>query len=125
MRQSILDLRKPLIWARVDGVVGCMTRLAGGHASAPCYQCLLPQLARLVARDVSAPWVSTLTASVIGSVQATEAVKILLGLHATLPGRLLTWNWLSTAIQERRIVRDARCTTCSATARLRLRAGPG
>ena len=115
LNAACLDLRKPLLWARVDGVAGCLTQVAGEQASAPCYQCLLPQLPHLDADTAPAPWAAALTAGVVGSVQATEALKIVLGIDETLAGRLVTWNGLGATMQERRVVRDARCTTCSAT----------
>ncbi len=115
LNAACVQLRKPLLWARVDGVVGCLTQVAGERASAPCYQCVLPQLARLEVGAAPAPWAAALSAGVVGSVQATEALKILLGIDATLAGRLVIWNGLGATIREQRVVRDPGCATCSAT----------
>ena len=66
-----------------------------------------------------------MTANVIGTAQATEAIKILLGLEATLPGRLVTWNWSTAAIEERRVVQDPGCVACGVTAGRNVQTGAG
>jgi hypothetical protein len=49
---------------------------------------------------------------VIGLVQATEAVKVLLGIGETLVGRLLTYDALGMRFREVKLRRDAKCPLC-------------
>jgi bacteriocin biosynthesis cyclodehydratase domain-containing protein len=49
---------------------------------------------------------------VIGLVQATEAVKVLLGIGEPLVGRLLTYDALGMRFREVRLRRDPKCPLC-------------
>ena len=49
---------------------------------------------------------------VIGLVQATEAVKVLLGIGEPLIGRLLTYDALGMRFREVRLRRDPKCPLC-------------
>jgi hypothetical protein len=49
---------------------------------------------------------------VIGLVQATEAVKLLLGIGEPLIGRLLTYDALGMRFREVRLRRDPKCPLC-------------
>jgi bacteriocin biosynthesis cyclodehydratase domain-containing protein len=49
---------------------------------------------------------------VIGLVQATEAVKILLGIGDRLVGRLLTYDALGMRFREVKLRRDPNCPLC-------------
>jgi sulfur-carrier protein adenylyltransferase/sulfurtransferase len=49
---------------------------------------------------------------VIGLVQATEAVKVLLGIGEPLIGRLLTYDALGMRFREVKLRRDAKCPLC-------------
>ena len=48
----------------------------------------------------------------IGLVQATEAVKLLLGIGEPLIGRLLTYDALGMRFREVRLRRDPKCPLC-------------
>ena len=49
---------------------------------------------------------------VIGTVQATETVKLLLGIGEPLVGRLLTYDALGMRFREVRLRRDPKCPLC-------------
>jgi adenylyltransferase/sulfurtransferase len=51
----------------------------------------------------------------IGLVQATEAVKLLLGIGEPLVGRLLTYDALGMRFREVRLRRDPNCPLCGAS----------
>lgn len=57
---------------------------------------------------------------VIGVLQATEAVKLLLGIGEPLVGRLLTYDALSSTFRQFKIRRDPRCKTCGEHAEIEL-----
>jgi adenylyltransferase/sulfurtransferase len=52
---------------------------------------------------------------VIGLIQATEAVKVLLGVGEPLIGRLLTYDALGMRFREVRLRRDPKCPLCGTT----------
>jgi len=49
---------------------------------------------------------------VVGLIQATEAVKLLLGKGQTLQGRLLTYDALEMRFREYKVRRDPGCAVC-------------
>ncbi len=49
---------------------------------------------------------------VIGTIQATEAVKVLLGIGEPLIGRLLTYDALGMRFREVKLRRDPKCPLC-------------
>ena len=52
---------------------------------------------------------------VIGTIQATEVIKILLGIGEPLVGRLLTYDSLGMRFREVRLRRDPNCPLCGAS----------
>ena len=49
---------------------------------------------------------------IIGVIQATETIKILIGMGETLIGRLLTYDALSMRFREVKLRRDPKCPLC-------------
>ena len=49
---------------------------------------------------------------VVGTIQATETVKLLLGIGEPLIGRLLTYDALGMRFREVRLRRDPKCPLC-------------
>jgi adenylyltransferase/sulfurtransferase len=56
---------------------------------------------------------------VIGLVQATEAVKLLLGIGETLIGRLMTYDALGMRFREVKLRRDPKCPLCGTSPTIR------
>jgi len=79
----------------------------------PCYRCLFPEPPPpgLVPSCAEAGVFGVLP-GVIGTLQATEAVKLVLGIGEPLVGRLLTYDALHMRIQEFRIPKDPACPVC-------------
>jgi molybdopterin/thiamine biosynthesis adenylyltransferase len=50
---------------------------------------------------------------VIGVLQATEAVKLILGIGQSLAGRLLIYDALGTRFRELKLRRDPTCAVCA------------
>ncbi len=50
---------------------------------------------------------------IVGTIQATEAIKTLLGLGESLSGRLLTFDTLSMDFRPLRIYQDPECPVCA------------
>jgi len=56
---------------------------------------------------------------VIGTIQATEAVKLLLGIGDPLIGRLLTYDALGMRFREVKLRRDPKCPVCGESPTIR------
>jgi len=85
-----------------------------GVPASPCYRCLYPEPPPPhLAPSCQEAGVLGILCGIIGTVQATEALKILLGKGTTLAGRLLTYDSLKMKFRELRLQRDPECPVCS------------
>jgi len=83
------------------------------QADAPCYACVFPatqsfEEARCATMGVLAPLVG-----VIGSMQATEALKLLSGMGSSLQGKLMMFNAQHMEWQTMSTARNLHCSVCS------------
>jgi molybdopterin/thiamine biosynthesis adenylyltransferase/rhodanese-related sulfurtransferase len=79
----------------------------------PCYRCLYPTPPPPeLAPGCSVAGVLGVVPGVMGMLQATEAIKLLLGIGDSLAGRLLIYDALDGTFQEVRLRRDPACPTC-------------
>jgi molybdopterin/thiamine biosynthesis adenylyltransferase/rhodanese-related sulfurtransferase len=80
----------------------------------PCYRCLFPQPPPAeLAPSCSEAGVLGVLPGIIGSLQAMEAIKLLLGLGETLTGRILTYDAMDESFRTLRSRRDPECPACS------------
>ncbi len=95
---------------RTEGQVAVFSGQAGG----PCYQCLYPrdgsEEETCTANGVLAPVVG-----IIGSIQATEAIKLITGLGRSLCGRLLLLDAATMDWRSLRLAADPACPICTAS----------
>jgi molybdopterin/thiamine biosynthesis adenylyltransferase len=84
--------------------------LGGPH---PCYRCLFPEQPPedLIPRCESAGILGSV-AGVMGTLQATEVQKEILGVGDSLSGRLLMYDALGPQFREVKFKRDPQCPTC-------------
>jgi adenylyltransferase/sulfurtransferase len=93
---------------RFDGQVSVFVPREG-----PCYRCLFPEpTPPELAPSCDEAGVLGVLPGVVGLLQATEAIKVLLGRGETLKGRLLTYDALSMSFKQYRVRRDPRCAVC-------------
>ncbi len=80
----------------------------------PCYRCLLPEPPPPeLAPSCAEAGVLGVLPGIIGSLQALETIKILLGLGDPLIGRLLAYDALETSFRTFKVRHDPKCPTCS------------
>jgi molybdopterin/thiamine biosynthesis adenylyltransferase/rhodanese-related sulfurtransferase len=80
----------------------------------PCYRCQVPEPppAELAPSCAEAGVLGVLP-GIIGSIQAMEAIKVLLGIGEPLAGRLLAYDALEGTFRTFRVPRDPGCAACS------------
>jgi sulfur-carrier protein adenylyltransferase/sulfurtransferase len=79
----------------------------------PCYRCLFPEPPPPeMAPNCAEAGVLGVLPGTIGMLQATETIKLILGIGEPLIGRLLTYDALSETFDELRLRRDPRCPAC-------------
>jgi len=102
--------RKPLVSAAIHRFEGqAMTYVPD---RSPCYRCLYPDSPEDLIPNCATAGVLGVLPGVMGSLQATEAIKLLLGFGEPLTGRLLLFDALSLTFDEFRFARRADCAVC-------------
>jgi molybdopterin/thiamine biosynthesis adenylyltransferase/rhodanese-related sulfurtransferase len=106
------------IWHDIPVVHGSIFRFEGQVTvfkpnEGPCYRCLFPQPPPPeLAPSCAEGGVLGVLPGVIGSIQATEALKLALGIGDTLVGRLLLYDALAATFTEVTLRRDPNCPVC-------------
>jgi adenylyltransferase/sulfurtransferase len=101
---------KTLVSAAIHRFEGqAMTYVPG---RGPCYRCLFPEIAEGVAPNCAEAGVLGVLPGVMGAIQATEAIKLVVGIGVPLIGRLLTYDALEMRFQELRFKRRVDCAVC-------------
>lgn len=105
-------LNKPNIYASIFRFEGQLSVFAP-HLGGPCYRCMLPDPPDpgSVPSCAEAGVLGVLP-GIMGSLQAMEAIKILLGAGSPPLGRLLHYDALQTTFREFRLRRDPECPLC-------------
>src|SRR5689334_10212947 len=106
------------VLAKKPNVYGSILRFEGQASvfdatRGPCYRCVFPQPPPPgVVPSCAEAGVLGVLPGVIGSIQATETLKLLLGNGETLIGRLLLYDALEMSFRELRLRKDPNCPIC-------------
>ena len=117
LNDACVKLGKPLVYGAVQRFQGQVTVFDAGRqrGRAPCYRCLFPQPpAPGDAPDCSNAGVLGVLPGVIGMLQATEVIKLILGIGEPLVGRVLLFDALAMRFHETRLAPDPECAMCAA-----------
>lgn len=106
---------KPFSHAGATGMYAqTMTFVPG---AGPCFRCVFEEEPEPGAYETSdRVGILGSVAGVMGAIQATEALKYLLGTGELLVGRLLTWDALSMMFREIKLPADKKCSACGGDA---------
>ena len=112
INKACVECHKPLISAAVIRFEGQISVFKGYEVDQPCYQCLYSEDGNgresCVENGVLAP-----VAGLVGTIQALQAIKVLLGLGEQLCGELLLIDGLDLSFRKVKIVKDSECPICS------------
>lgn len=109
--------QKPLVSGAAIGFEGQITVYDMRASTSPCYHCLFPDTStdtgennemRCASHGVFAPLVG-----MIGTTQAAEALKLLMGIGDSLQGRLLLLDALAMEWRTIKLNKDPACAVCS------------
>ncbi len=111
LNDASVRLRKPVVSASIlsfDGQISTFVPYEG-----PCYRCLYPTPPPAdMAPSCSANGVLGVMAGTMGTLQANEVIKLVLGVGDPLVGRLLLYEALGTRFTELKVRRDPDCPIC-------------
>ena len=111
INKACVECHKPLISAAVIRFEGQISVFKGYEVDQPCYQCLYSEEGdgheSCVENGVLAPVVG-----LVGTIQALQAIKVLLGLGEQLCGELLLIDGLDLSFRKVKIVKDSECPIC-------------
>lgn len=106
------------VWKDIPVVHGSIFRFDGQVTTfwpkqGPCYRCLYPEPPPAhLAPSCAEAGVLGILPGVIGTIQATEAIKIILGQGEPLVGRLLTYESLKMQFRTLKLRKDPSCPVC-------------
>jgi adenylyltransferase/sulfurtransferase len=116
-------LKKPVVYGsilRFDGQASTFIPYEG-----PCYRCLYPEATPPeLAPSCDEAGVLGVLPGLVGLVQATEVIKLLLNIGTTLCGYLLLYDALDMSFRKFKLRRDPACASCGPNARIDLKAIP-
>ncbi|MBS0561721.1 MAG: molybdopterin-synthase adenylyltransferase MoeB [Proteobacteria bacterium] len=112
--------RRTLVSAAVLRFEGQLSVFKPHDGGGPCYRCLYPEAPPegMVPSCAEAGVFGAVT-GVMGTLQATEALKEILGIGESLSGRLLIWDALATRVRTINLRADPACALCGPEATIR------
>ena len=106
----------PLVYGAVERFTGQVSVFDAGRqrGQAPCYRCLFPEPPPAeFAPNCAEAGVLGVLPGMVGLLQATEVLKLLLGMGEPLVGRLLSFDALGMRFREVRLRPDPACPLCA------------
>jgi sulfur-carrier protein adenylyltransferase/sulfurtransferase len=104
-------LGKPYIWGSIYRFDGQVSVFWAEHG--PCYRCLYPEPPPPgLVPSCAEGGVLGILPGTVGLIQATEAVKLILGIGEPLVGRLMLYDALAMRFRELKLRRNADCPVC-------------
>jgi molybdopterin/thiamine biosynthesis adenylyltransferase len=116
LSDACVKLAKPLVYGAVHRFEGQVSVFDAGRQRGiqPCYRCLFPEAPNAEdAPNCAEAGVLGVLPGIIGLLQATEVLKLLLGLGDSLAGRLLHFDALAMRFRETRLRPDPDCAICA------------
>lgn len=109
---SAFFLHKPLVYGAIHRFNG-QTGVFAPHLSGPCYRCMLPQLpASGSVPSCQEAGVLGVLPGIIGSLQALETLKLILGIGTVPLGKLTVYDALQSTFRSLTLQRDPQCRLC-------------
>jgi molybdopterin-synthase adenylyltransferase len=115
LNDACVRLGRPYSHAAVSGYYGQTMTVVPGKG--PCYRCVFGEVPSSGAvKGPEEEGILGTVPGVIGTIQATEVIKHILGVGQLLVGRLLTWDAWTQSFREVLLPPKPSCTVCQAVA---------
>jgi adenylyltransferase/sulfurtransferase len=113
INDACVILHRPLVSAAIHRFEGHLMTYVPERG--PCYRCVFPQAVDGMVANCAEAGVLGVLPGVLGTLQATEAIKLITGVGEPLSGRLLTYDALEMRFMEFRVTRRRDCAVCGDT----------
>jgi molybdopterin/thiamine biosynthesis adenylyltransferase/rhodanese-related sulfurtransferase len=111
VNDASIFLKKPVVHGSIFRFDGQVTTFLPG--TGPCYRCWYPEPPPPeLAPSCQEAGVLGILCGIVGTLQATEAIKIILGKGDTLSGRVVTYDSLKMKFREFKLRKDKNCPVC-------------
>lgn len=105
-------MHKPLIFAAVKGFLGQVS-VFKSYESGPCYACFNPNIVdENFSLPLSEKGILGSVAGTIGALQATTAIKEILGIGESLVGKILVFDFLKNEFRKIKLSKNTNCAIC-------------
>lgn len=112
INDAAVELGIPVVFASVYAMEGQVAVFDASNG--PCYRCIFPEPPDgSIPLDCTTIGVLGSITGVLGSLQATEAIKLIVGSEGTLTGRLLLYDAAAASFTTLTVAKDPTCPTCS------------
>src|SRR5262245_12688793 len=123
VNDAAVMLKKPVAYGSIFQFEGQMTTFIPYEG--PCFRCLYPTVPPPeLAPSCDEAGVLGVLPGVVGLIQATEAIKLILNIGKTLSGRLLAYDALELTFRNFKTPQDPECATCGPNAHIDLASIP-
>jgi molybdopterin/thiamine biosynthesis adenylyltransferase len=82
------------------------------NSASPCYACIFPPDEKFEEVSCASMGIFAPLVGIIGTMQAAQALQILIGFGEPLIGRMLLWNARNTQVDEIGVARNPKCPVC-------------
>ncbi len=112
INRACVTHQKPLVSGAAIRFDGQVSVYDPRDAQSPCYACLFPESGSFEEAQCATMGVFSPLVGIIGSIQAAEALKVLMRLGEPLMGRLLMLDGRSMSFSEVRVPKNGACAVC-------------
>ncbi|MFN8671130.1 MAG: molybdopterin-synthase adenylyltransferase MoeB [Candidatus Sericytochromatia bacterium] len=105
------ELNKPNVYASISKFDGYLS-VFDSNDNTPCYRCFFPEAPNTKIQNCSEAGVLGVMAGTMGILQATEAIKVILGIGEIVKNKVLVYNSLDTSFREIKLKKNKNCLLC-------------
>lgn len=114
INRACLAQRRPLVSGAAVKFHGQVAVFDFRHENAPCYNCLFSEDSLAAEMRCATTGVFSPLVGIVGTLQAAEALKLLMGIERGLSGKLLSINALDMNVMRSTLSKDPNCPACAA-----------